>query len=796
MADTKKVERIPGYCALCWSSCGCISVIEDGRLTAVEPDRSHPTGKALCGKGQAAPELVYSEERVLYPMKRTRPKGDPDPGWKRISWDEALDTTASEMKRIAEDAGRESVAFSITTSAGTAMQDGWSWVERLRQSFGTPNAVASVEICGFSKDYIYPHTFGVSLPMSDLEHSDCIILWGHNPGTTWLAHATRVADARARGANLIVMDPVRVGFAAKADQWLRVRPGTDGALALCMAGIMIDEDLFDRDFIRDWSNGPFLIRDDNDRFLSGADLDAQGDADARVAWDEVAHTPITYDPATGSYEREDADRAIVGRFDVQTTSGPVSCRTAFDRYAELCRSFPPERTAEITWIPAQQIVETARLVGASNAVCCYYWAGLEQQSNVTQTGRALACLYTLTGDFDAKGGNVLFEKIATNDIGGRDLMPGEQRQKSLGREKRSLGPERINGWITSDSFYNAVLKREPYGVDALVSFGMNMLLSHSDGKRGAEALDALDFMVHADLFMTPTATHADIVLPVNTPWEREGLKTDFYVDQKACGYVQFRQQMIESRGESRSDAWIAFELAKRLGLDNAFWGGDQDAGYRELLAPSGLELDELRQQPAGVAVPLETKYRKYAGDGTDTAPGFNTPSKKVELYSETLLNHGYPPLPEYVEPAMGPVSEPQLADDFPLILTTSKSPHFLHSQFRALRAVRRHEREPRVDVHPETAAARDIAEGDWVQLTTPHGEARAKARFAKNLDPRVVKATAGWWQGCAALSVDGYDAHSDTGANVNRLIRDDAVDPVGGCVPLKAYMCQIAPVSS
>ncbi len=790
MVDTKTVERKPGYCALCWSSCGCISVIEDGRLTAVEPDPTHPTGKALCGKGQAAPELVYNEERLLYPMKRTRPKGSSDPGWERISWDEALDTTASEMKRIAEDGGRESVAFSITTSAGTAMQDGWSWVERLRQSFGTPNAVASVEICGYSKDYIYPHTFGVSLPMSDLEHSDCIILWGHNPGTTWLAHATRVADARKRGANLIVMDPLRAGFAAKADQWLRVRPSTDGALALCLAGILIDEGLFDRDFVRDWTNGPFLIRDDDDRFLTGADLEAGGDPESRVAWDGAAVGPVMYAPSTGTYERDGIDLAIDGRYDIATPNGTVSCRTAFDRYAELCRSFPPERTAEITWIPAQQILETARLIGASNAVCCYYWAGLEQQSNVTQTGRAVACLYALTGDFDARGGNVLFEKIATNDVGGRDLMPGKQREKSLGREKRSLGPERINGWITSDSFYDAVLKREPYGVDALVSFGMNMLLSHSDGKRGVEALEALDFMVHADLFVTPTASYADIVLPVNTPWEREGLKTDFYVDQKACGYVQYREQMIESRGESRSDVWIAFELAERLGLGNAFWGGDRDAGYREMLAPSGLDLDELRQHPAGVAVPLETHYRKY------TEGGFGTPSKKVEFYSETLLNHGYPPLPEYVEPAMGPVSEPDLAEDFPLILTTAKSPHYLHSQFRALRAVRRHEREPRIDLHPETAAARDISEGDWVALTTPHGEARAKARFSKNLDPRVVRATHGWWQGCGALSLDGYDANSDAGANVNRVIGDDAVDPVGGCVPLKSYMCQIAGVSA
>src|SRR5256885_6495842 len=102
MSAHQTTQRIPGYCALCRSHCGCISVVEDGRLIAVEPAPSHPTGQALCAKGRAAPELVYHPERLLYPMRRTRPKGDPDPGWQRISWDEALDLTATTLRRLAE----------------------------------------------------------------------------------------------------------------------------------------------------------------------------------------------------------------------------------------------------------------------------------------------------------------------------------------------------------------------------------------------------------------------------------------------------------------------------------------------------------------------------------------------------------------------------------------------------------------------------------------------------------------------------------------------------------------------
>ena len=138
---TTQIERIPGFCALCRSRCGCISVVEDGTLIAVEPDPSHPTGANLCVKGRAAPELVYAPDRLLYPMRRTRPKGDPDAGWTRISWDEALDWTAARMREVAERHGPEAVAFAVTTPSGTAVSDGFQWITRLIRTFGSPNMV-------------------------------------------------------------------------------------------------------------------------------------------------------------------------------------------------------------------------------------------------------------------------------------------------------------------------------------------------------------------------------------------------------------------------------------------------------------------------------------------------------------------------------------------------------------------------------------------------------------------------------------------------------------------------------
>ena len=145
LANQGGTERVRGYCALCVSRCGSIAVVEHGRFVALEPDPSHPTGQALCAKGRAAPELVYHSDRLLYPLKRTRPKGDPDPGWQRISWHEALELTATRLRHLAERHGPESVVFSQVSGSTSAITDSAVWIQRLMRAFGSPNLCGSME---------------------------------------------------------------------------------------------------------------------------------------------------------------------------------------------------------------------------------------------------------------------------------------------------------------------------------------------------------------------------------------------------------------------------------------------------------------------------------------------------------------------------------------------------------------------------------------------------------------------------------------------------------------------------
>lgn len=412
------------------------------------------------------------------------------------------------------------------------------------------------------------------------------------------------------------------------------------------------------------------------------------------------------------------------------------------------------------------------------------------QTNATQIARAIGQLYALTGSFDSLGGNTLFAAVPTNGVFARELMPPSQASRSLGLPARPLGPSRW-GDVSTDDLYRGIMEHVPYRVRGLVGIGANLLLAHADSLRGREALANLDFYVHTDLFMNPTAEMADIVLPVASCFEREALKVGFEISPAAQSHVQLRRAVVEPRGECRSDTEIVFDLAARLGLGQYFWQGDIEAAYRYQLEPSGLSLETLRAHPGGVHVPLQTRYRKYADERDGPPRGFNTPSGRIELYSQMLLEHGYPPLPEYEEPRVGPVSRPDLGQRYPLILTSAKNTLFCESQHRGVAALRRQALEPEVELHPTAAAERGIGQGDWVRIETPAGSVRARARLTESLAPGVVCAQHGWWQACDALGAPSYDPFGPDGANLNLIITDEATDPISGSVPQRAYVCEI-----
>jgi anaerobic selenocysteine-containing dehydrogenase len=781
--ETGAAQKIAAFCTQCRSRCGCVAVVEDGRLLAVEPLPGHPTGQALCPKGRAAPELVYHPERVTRPLRRTQPKGAADPGWQPITWDEALAEIVARLSGVRAAHGAEQVAFSVTTPSGSHISDSISWIERLIRAYGSPNTIYGTEICNWHKDYASRFTYGHDIGTPDFANTDCVVLWGNNPAATWLARQVEIQKGLKRGARMIVIDPRPTALAKRATQWLRVRPGTDQAVALGIANLQISSGRFDRDFVATWTNASLLVRADTGRFLRESDVRADGRIDILYSHAGDGGGLVAFDPTRGSWAAGSAAAVLRWQGTVETLSGPVLCHTALESFARAAAQFPPERVAEVSGVEPADLAKAADIIAGAKSVAYYAWNGVGQSVTATQTDRAISILYALTGSYGRKGGNVPGGAAHFVDISGQDLLSASQRNKALGLAERPLGPG-LQGWVTARDVYRAVLEGVPYPVRALMSFGTNLLASQPDTERARKALSALEFHVHADFFINATAHYADIVLPVATSWEREGLRTGFDGSLDGLRHVQLRPPVVAPVGEARSDTEIVMGLAAGLGLAGRMFDLDADRGHDAVLAKSGLTVGMLRQFPEGLTVEGGVEFDAQSITREGRSRGYPTPTGKIEIYSERLLLAGYRPVPE-VDAADFVAAE----EGYPLRLGSAKSVVYCHSQHRNIASLRRLMPDPIVEMSPDDAADRSVVQGDWVRIRTRSGTAVARAAVVPGLAPGAVFGQHGWW-------VDGregtpYDRSHPLAANLNGAIGTDRADPVSGSIPLRCSWCQI-----
>jgi anaerobic selenocysteine-containing dehydrogenase len=786
---------VRGYCALCTAHCATITTVENGRVTRLDPDPEHPNGGVMCIKGKAAPELLYHPDRLDYPLKRTRPKGDPDPGWIKITWDEALSDIAEKLMAIRARYGPEAIALAKGTGSGTSIDDAVRWLARFLNVLGSPNWVSTTHVCNWHRDTGFSFTFGTNLPTPDLAHSKTFLLWGHNPSSTSLILAHDIVAARGRGMKIVVVDPRRVGIGSQADMLLQVRPGTDGALALAMIHCLMEESWYDAGFVRHWTNGTLLLDSATGKIVTEADLSPDGDPSRYVVWDESRDQSVIYDAASGARERDGVQPALFGARVLKAKDGrEILCKPAFERLGEIACAFAPERSEKITRVPANKVWQTALLLAHNRPVSMYMWNGLGQHTNATQTSRAIASLYALLGDFDRQGGNVTFPKMPTNDVSGKEFLPREMAARRIGRERKPLGPPAKPGNCAAYDVFTAVLEERPYPVKAILNFGSNTIMSTGDSNRARAAFCALDFAVAAELFMTPTAELCDYVLPATSFLEMSNLAASFEHRLQGKSHLQYRAAVIPPLAERRSDTWIVFELAKRLGFGEKFWGGNVEAAYAHESASTGVTLEQLKASPGGITVPITLRYQKYAErNAKGEARGFATPSRRVELYSQAFLAHGFPALPDYQEPAVSPLSRPDLATEYPLVLTNAKFTTFIHSQQRALPSLRKAAPEPTAEIHPDSAARFGITNKRWMIVESPRGAIKVRARVTPNIVPGVVCCQHGWWQACKELKLPGYDPYASDGANPSTLIGTDLADPISGSLPHRSYLCRVKP---
>jgi len=438
----------------------------------------------------------------------------------------------------------------------------------------------------------------------------------------------------------------------------------------------------------------------------------------------------------------------------------------FDKLAEHVKQYPPEEVEKITWVPAGDIRKIARLYAkAESASIAPGTCAIDQHINGLQTGRAFTILQAITGNVDNPGGwaSTPFPHLGSMHIKVEEDPIGAVEHPLF---YRLWGREAPYGQVMY--LADAILDGKPYPIKSMIVTGGNPIITLPDTKRITEAMKALDFLVVIDMFMTETAELADIVLPASSFAERSGLGY-VYAVTSGMPYLLYRKKIIEPLYESKADWEFWTELGRKMDYGDLFPWQNDDEIVEYWLKPTGKTLTELTEEhPEGVFF-AEKKY------DLGQRGEFRTPSGKIELYSETLAEGGYYPIPVHVEPSQSPISNPEMAKEYPLILTTgARQLKYTHTQFRNVPSLRRQSPEPLAEIHPDTAREYGIGDGDMITIVTPKDEITIKISLTEDIVPTVVSIPHGWPE-----------------ANANLLTSLDVRDPVTGYTEMKALLCSI-----
>ncbi len=436
----------------------------------------------------------------------------------------------------------------------------------------------------------------------------------------------------------------------------------------------------------------------------------------------------------------------------------------FDDLKKLAGEFSPERTEQITWVPAAKIREAAILYATQKPAKIHMSVNsTTHHFNGVQNHRAMILLPAITGNLEVAGGNrwapygqpvndiTLHERVA-------DMPPG------IGSIRFPIWTKRYRE-MQSNAIADQIESGDPYPLKALFSAGLDPQF-FPNSSRIAELLKKLDFIAVTEYFHTPGTQLADIVLPIASWLERHILMADLGIEN-----IKLIEPAIEPIGESWTEWKIYSELAKRLGFGDLFWNGDFMKCVDYILEPLNLTSQDLKQHPHGIMRPLSARPEKYY-----EKEGFQTPSGKVEIASAALAEQGLDPLPVYKEPPESPLSRPEMLESYPLVLTSgARVIAYTHSQYRHVRQLRDLMPEPLVDINPADANPRNIKTGDTVAVSSPRGTARMKANVTDTILAGVVTVPHEW----------------PDEANVNLLVDDRNLDPISGFLPCKSLLCQV-----
>ncbi|MFV8819283.1 molybdopterin-containing oxidoreductase family protein [Haliea sp. E17] len=721
-------------CGLCPAHCGLLVEVADGRAVRFGGDPDNPVNAGrLCPKASATIELHQHPDRVNHVLKRVGKRGEGK--WQEIGWEQAMDEIAAKLADIREREGPEALA----TLGGTQHARDWAgW--RFISQWGTPNFINCGRNCGTGSMITECAMYGWDTVTSSFVPgvTQCLVMWGANfaegnpMGWRPLCKAVEAGEMK-----LIVIDPRRTKSAEIADLHLAVKPRTDGALGLGMIRVIIEEQLYDREFVENWCTG-------------------------------------------------------------------------FDEVRQIAAQWTPQRTSEITGIPPELIVAAARMYATSSPARLSFGVSTSQIGEGAARSALLcqAILRAITGNLDVPGGepfddqpyenlaywNLLdFTQLIDNPARTRDNVNADDigiaSVQGYAAFRQAMGGLKPDGhyaaqymlFTSQPHLYRAILDGDPYPVRALIVQNGEPMVNYGGSRLAYDAFtsDELELLVVMDHWQTPTAQLADYILPAADFLERPELSMRW-------GFTRFfsvGQQCVEPRYERHDDYDLWAGLGRRL-LDPQEWPEKVEEMLDRFLAPSGRSHREWAEGESNYYIPQNRTFRKYREHGFATASG------KVELIPDFLRRFGIDPRPVYTGP---PYAMPDVDDEsyYPLqMLTGSRVLEFMGSTMRQSRKMLARHPEPLVEIHPDTAAAYGIADGDWVEISRPEGAIRQRASVTDAIRPETINLAGYWWEPNRGA---GPDLSGVWEANGNAITPyDPKLSSFVGDQPLRGLRCRIA----
>ncbi len=672
----------------CHDTCTLISEVDNGRIVRVTGDPTHPiTAGTPCVKGHCYTTWVYHPDRILYPMKRVGKKGEGK--WEKISWDEAYTTIANKFQEIIRTDGSEAIIpYSYSGNLGIINNYGVPF--RFWSKLGATNLERAVcsDAGKPATKYTYGQTAGID-PES-YARTKLFVSWGINHAATNVHAIKFINQARDNGAKLVEVNPVRTPLGSQADLLIQPKPGTDAALALGMMNVIIQEGLYDKDFVANYTLG-------------------------------------------------------------------------FDKLVEKVKQYPVDKVAQITGVPAQTIIDFARMYATTKPAIIRVGYGMQRNTNGGRMVRAISLLPALVGMVGVDGGGYVY---INGDYWAFDWKALQRPDLVGDRKLRSVNMNEIGKALLGET---KETKGKP--IKALFVYNSNPLAISTNTNLIKKGLLREDlFTVVVDPFITDTADYADILLPAATFFEYEDVNQDYL-----GWYVRLNLPAIPALGEAKSNLEIFAELAKRMGFpEDCFKESAADVIKLALKSGNplfeGITYDALRERH-WMKIKLGTPFADRK---------FKTPSGKVEFYSEALGKAGFDPVAEHIPPGEGEEKTPQLYAKYPIRFLTPATKNFISSQFHNLSYIKEIYEGPIVFINPADAKQRGISTGQWVYAFNDRGKVRLQAKVSEAVKPGVAMSAKAPWH-----------KYSPEGTNINALA-PDALGDMGGVSTYHTNLVQIA----